>query len=1078
MTIPLPASSPSAEQRASSAFRQRVVAHTWHVYLALGLLICGTFFLLPSPAVQNVVGTSVTFGAALALALGVRIHRPLHAYAWSFMAAGLLMAVSGDTVGVIYENVLRVTTPFPSIADVFYLGSYLVFMFGLLQLTRARMHERDWGTLIDALIVAVGAGMVSWVFLMEPYVRAPSLSLVEKLVSIAYPLVDILTLAVAVRLLFTASVRSSAYLFLSLGITCWLVADTAYGILTLQGTYHTGSVVQVGWMCGYTCIALAGLHPAMREVSKSGSFQRSKLTMRRLVLLAGAALLAPAALVLQNLLEQTIDVPVIAGGAVVLFVLVIARMSGLMRALARSLRHVELLNTRERSLRKSGVALVAATDRSGLYNAAVEGTWALTNNDPITCATLALGTPDTMTVVAAAGTHPHVKPGEQIAPHFFQGLLQDALQQKRTLRADGLDANQLSRSVSVRSSLRSVCITPLLVQGDVRGMILLVSDGDLPPDCQYALEALGIDVALALESMALAEAVHQQQSDARLAALVQHASDVLLVLDPGGTMRYVSPSVTRIFGYSPGELTDGIRPDIVHPDDLARIQRNIETIAATAGATCTLEMRVRHNEGHWMYLETIATNLLDTPFVNGILLTCRDITERKGFEAWLTHQAFHDTLTNLPNRALFADRLQHASARAARQQRNVAVLFFDLDRFKTINDSLGHEAGDQLLLAVTKRLQACVRPEDTLARFGGDEFTILVEDITAVRDATSVAERLLAALNDAFCVHGHEVFVSASIGIMVSNNEYTAPADLLRYADIAMYQAKNAGKARYVVFNRTMNAAAVERLELEHDLRRAIERHDIQVYYQPIIDLTTEQVIGLEALARWHHAQRGFIPPTQFIPLAEETGLIVPLGRWVLEQACRQVRRWQEQYGYANALEISVNLSARQFRQPLLVDDIAQILDDTQLPPASLKLEITESVVMEAADTTAMKLHELKALGVQLAIDDFGTGYSSLSYLKRFPVDTLKIDRAFITGLGLDAEDTAIVHAVTRLAQTLGLSVTAEGVETADIVAQLRRLGCEYAQGYFWAKPLPSDEVAALLAAGVVMADAPPIVSA
>jgi diguanylate cyclase (GGDEF)-like protein/PAS domain S-box-containing protein len=606
-------------------------------------------------------------------------------------------------------------------------------------------------------------------------------------------------------------------------------------------------------------------------------------------------------------------------------------------------------------------------------------------------------------------------------------------------------------------------MTPLVIQGDVHGMLVLASETGLPDACQDALAALGIDVALALDSRALADAVHQHHSDARLAALVQHASDVLIVINAEGVVRYVSGSVTRIMGYTPAEVIDTLRPDLVHPEDLPVVQRHMATVLSTTGATPPLEVRMRHRDGRWVSLELIASNLLHVPQVEGLLLTCRDITERKVLEARLTHQAFHDALTNLPNRALFMDRVAHALRRAARHAQGVAVLFLDVDRFKTINDSLGHAAGDHLLRAVAERIHACVRPEDTLARLGGDEFTILLDNSADRAMATDVAERILTALQAPICINGHEIVISASIGIVCSGTESTTPDDLLRYADIAMYQAKSAGKGRYLVFDHAMNAHALERLELEHDLRRAIELDELRVYYQPIVDLRTAQMTGLEALARWQHPAHGLVAPAHFIPLAEETGLIVPLGRWVLETACRQVRHWQAHHPHARTLEVSVNLSARQFRDAQLVGDVAQILADTQLLPACLKLEITESVVMDVADAAAATLQELKALGIQLAIDDFGTGYSSLSYLKRFAVDTLKIDRAFVAGVGQDVEDTAIVRAVTTLAHSLGLSVTAEGVETAAVVAHLHALGCTAAQGYFFAKPLPSDAIPRLL---------------
>ncbi len=430
----------------------------------------------------------------------------------------------------------------------------------------------------------------------------------------------------------------------------------------------------------------------------------------------------------------------------------------------------------------------------------------------------------------------------------------------------------------------------------------------------------------------------------------------------------------------------------------------------------------------------------------------------------LARQAFRDPLTSLPNRALFMDRLAHALTRTERRGEQLAVLFLDLDRFKVVNDSLGHGVGDQLLIGVSQRLAACLRPEDTIARLGGDEFAILLEDVKDDKGPTSVADRLTGELQQPFVVEGREVVITVSIGIAMSTARRMTPEDILRDADLAMYHAKGKGKARYEVFDKSMNAPAKERMDLELDLRNAVARGEFILHYQPVVELPTGRITEVEALVRWKHPQRGLLFPADFVGLSEETGLIVPLGRWVLHEACRQTRQWQLA-APATKLAISVNLSARQLQQPGLVDEIGAVLRETRLDPGALRLEITETVVMHDAPITLAKLEALKALGVQLAIDDFGTGYSSLGYLKRFPVDTLKIDRSFVKGIGRDVEDSAIVRAVITVAKSLGLSVTAEGIETADQLDQLRTLGCDHGQGYFFAKPMTSDRVPALLVA-------------
>lgn len=443
----------------------------------------------------------------------------------------------------------------------------------------------------------------------------------------------------------------------------------------------------------------------------------------------------------------------------------------------------------------------------------------------------------------------------------------------------------------------------------------------------------------------------------------------------------------------------------------------------------------------------------------------REIVERKKAQEQLLHLALHDTLTGLPNRVLFMERLQQALDRFKQQPTyKFAVLFLDCDRFKVVNDSLGHVVGDQLLVAVAYRLASCLRPSDTLARLGGDEYTILLEDIEDSSDATQIAEQLQKQLTIPFQLHEHEVFINASIGIVADPSDYDQPEHLLRDADTAMYRAKELGKARYQVFDEGMHHRALASLQLETDLRRALERQEFVVNYQPIVSLTSGTICGFEALVRWYHVDRGFISPAEFIPIAEETGLIVSIGEWVLREACRQMRMWQHQLPTHPPLTISVNLSAKQFWQPNLIEQIDAILQETELDSRSLKLEITESAIIDNDESVTAILQQLRNRQIQLSIDDFGTGYSSLSYLQRFPVDTLKIDRSFVSKIGETGENLEIVRAIVTLAHNLAMSAIAEGVETTQQLSHLRAAGCEFGQGYFFSKPLTPEAAAAIIA--------------
>ena len=548
----------------------------------------------------------------------------------------------------------------------------------------------------------------------------------------------------------------------------------------------------------------------------------------------------------------------------------------------------------------------------------------------------------------------------------------------------------------------------------------------------------------------------------RLRSLVRNVSDIFAVLDVDGTIQYISPAVESVLCHIPIELPGRNFFDLVAADDRAHAQQ-IFGDTCIAGGDGIGEISLQHVDGSCRVFEVVGNNLLSDPAIHGILVTCHDVTERKAFEGQLVHQAFHDALTGLPNRALFMDRLERALARAERQNTAVAVIFLDLDNFKIINDSLGHEAGDRLLVSVAERLPHCVRTVDTVSRLGGDEFTVLLEDLTDIVEVSVVANRIITQLLTPLVLHDREVFTAVSLGIAISHGEYGDPDDLLRDADTAMYQAKTGGKGRVVTFDRSMNTHALERLELETGLRRALENNEFRVHYQPIMSMENGVISGVEALVRWEHPRQGLIPPSKFIPLAEETGLILALGRWVLEESCRQAVRWEQESPETAHWVISVNLSARQIQQEHLVDEVARILRETGMAPERLKLEITESVMMSDSEATLGKLHALKALGVKLAVDDFGTGYSSMAYLSTLPIDTLKIDRSFVNKIGAHPESEAIVRTIVSLAKVLNLQVTSEGIETAEQHTYLQDLDCDWGQGYLFAHPLTEGEVGKML---------------
>jgi diguanylate cyclase (GGDEF)-like protein/PAS domain S-box-containing protein len=577
----------------------------------------------------------------------------------------------------------------------------------------------------------------------------------------------------------------------------------------------------------------------------------------------------------------------------------------------------------------------------------------------------------------------------------------------------------------------------------------------------YCTYFKNVEASMAQAEQAQKHIAALRESEERFRSAFDHAAGMALVA-PDGRWIKVNRSLCEMLGYTQEQLLATNFQSITHADDLGLMMSNVGKLVDGTLSTNQMEQRYLHRQGHmvWVLLSITVVREEQSESIN-LIFQIQDITDRKRAEARLLHEAMHDVLTGLPNRALFMDHLKLSVERVKRRDdRLFAVLFLDLDRFKIINDSLGHMVGDQLLVGIARRLETCLRPGDTVARLGGDEFTILLEDLNGAGEAIDVAERLQKSLARPFNLNGHEVFTTVSIGIALSATGYDRPDDVLRDADTAMYRAKMLGKARHEVFDKTMHARAMNLLQMESDLRRAVERKEFFLQYQPIITLETGRVRGFEALVRWQHPERGFISPSEFISIAEETGLIIPIGQWVLEEACRQIHLWQGQFPQYPPLQISVNLSVKQFTNTDLIAHIKGALEETGVDPHSLKLEITESMVMENVEAAIEMLQQLRSLGIELSIDDFGTGYSSLSYLHRFPISTLKIDRSFVSRMAANNENAEIVRTIMMLARSLKMDVVAEGVENAEQLSQLKALDCEYGQGYYFSKPLSADVMA------------------
>ena len=578
---------------------------------------------------------------------------------------------------------------------------------------------------------------------------------------------------------------------------------------------------------------------------------------------------------------------------------------------------------------------------------------------------------------------------------------------------------------------------------------------------------LGRQSLMVLDNVGLARALASGERHFR--TLVQSSSDVTTLLEPDGTIRWQSPAVERVCGYEPGQLHGRPLEEFLHPDDVGELVRAVQEARSGDGESVVVECRIRDAAGAWRQTESIVTDCLDDPAVGAVVVNTRDVSDRRDLEHRLRWLAFRDELTGLANRALLRDRLSHALAARTRSDKVVALLYLDLDGFKQVNDTLGHAEGDRLLVEAATRLADAARPGDTVARLGGDEFAVLLELTVDDGHAWHVAQRLLDRLREPYVLSGTEVRVTASVGITVAGPESDADA-LLQESDLAMYAAKTAGKSRCTLYDPHMRERVLERAELERNLRAALAEGSLWLQYQPIVDLGTSEVVGIEALARWRHPERGLVPPAEFVGIAEESGLIEQLGAWVLDEACTFAATL---HAAGHRLRLAVNLSPRQLRDPLLPNVVGRALERAGLVPAALLLEITEGLVVEDTAAAVSRLAALRRLGVRIAVDDFGTGYSSLSYLPRLPIDVLKIDSSFITGITTTHDLHALTSAVVGLGAQLGLDVVAEGVEDEAQAAALRAMGCPLAQGYLFAPPLSAADVLPFLTGRPARGDVP-----
>ncbi|HEY8720456.1 EAL domain-containing protein [Pengzhenrongella sp.] len=1004
----------------------------WIGYLIFTVTLSAVFFVQPD--YHLVLWAPLGLSSVAATIFAVVRYKPRHRAAWILLAGAELSFIAGDTVYNVLTQLMGYDNPFPSTADVFYLLMYVLLAGGIYQFIRGRSSPRDRASLIDALIITTGVGLLAWVYLVAPYFQVPGLTTLQRFASIAYPLGDVLVIAMLIRLVGDGGLRVRSMQFLVIGAGGLMVADVLYGASQLNEMWHVGGPADGGWVMFYVAWGCAALHPSMVRLGQTPPRHGALRVGRwRLAGLASAGLIAPGIVFAESLTGSRADARTVASFSAVIFLLVVARLWSMLGVHQQSVR-------RESALRSSSEALVSAQGLPAIYQAALAAVTSLTGTSGVTHAGIFEAGDVGLTCAAGFGPQPDAS-------------RRDALWQ---VAAAGGDL----------SAPGTLSISALRYNHEDRGMLVVGTTAPLTLDQHAALSTLAAQVVLAVESARLAEDLRALRNEELFRGVLQNTSDIVIIVNARGEITFGTPSLGRTLGRAVEDVVGHELAEILQADDA------VDAIAMFAGfaanptqSQAMADWHLARDDGTLVAFEVLSTNLLEDPRVAGIVLTMRDVSERRALEVQLKHQAFHDALTGLPNRALFSDRADHALARTSRLGSVVAMLMLDLDDFKIVNDTRGHAAGDELLVHVATRLRSIVRAGATVSRFGGDEFAVLVEDLTDVSQAEAFAERALHAFATPFTVLGEDLWVGASVGLVVTGGPHD-PLDMtemMRCADLALYAAKDLGKGQIMLYHRGLSTAMMDRLTRRSDLEQALGAEQFVVHYQPIVLIRAGEIVGCEALVRWSHPTRGLLPPKEFVELAEETGLIVELGGWVLDQACAQLRTWSDA-GHAG-LRLSVNVSARQLHEEGFVDVVRTALERHRIDAGQLTLELTESIFALDAPVVSDRLLALRELGVKIAMDDFGTGYSSLSYLQKLHIDVLKIDKSFVDGLGEAGSDgSALVDVIISLAHSLRLEVVAEGIEQSVQRDELWSMGCRVGQGYLYARPVAAEKMSELLA--------------
>ena len=962
------------------------------------------------------------------------------------MALASLLFGLGAWVRSAHGALAGIDYPFPSPADLLFVPAYWLFARAIMLFERSRSKEPSFESSIDALIPAAAGTVLIWVTVFGPYVTDPNRPVEERLLNGVYFCLILVLLTATLKLIVTPGIRVMAYRLLSTAVVLFFASDLL-GTVAIANGWDT-KLFTISALPTATLFCIAVLHRSARHSVDAPVDAEAQLGTARLVMFAVALLIPPMVTLFEFQVmgeREPFDMAFIVVSSVVMVGLVLVRMHRLVRARER-------MAARERALRKASERLVAAGSVNALNTEAAEALVTVIDSAAVQSAGLAVLLDDGSYEVATVDVGAEiVQPGDRI------------------MFSEGVDdrVGDLLWSGHSDDQERDLYGAPFSVPEENDRILFAYTDTSIDRHDRRAFESLGREIGLARRGLLAAQMIERSRTERRFESLVQNSSDIVIVTDCDLVATYASPALETHLGWKVSDLLGTRITEIVPESERETVLTNLGKLIDSSPSAARIELAVNDADGRRRLIDITVTDLTKHPEVEGYVLNGRDVTEATQLKADLMHAAYHDALTGLPNRTQFTSDVTRSLREV--HESHPAVLFVDLDDFKTINDGLGHAAGDQVLRTVAGRLADAAGPNDVAARLGGDEFALLVPDGSDVEAIEALAYRVLDRIREPVDVDGRQMTTSASMGIVVATGAMSAEA-VQRNADVAMYRAKAAGKGRFERFEDHMQTHALERLELKADLRRAIDNDELELDYQPIVDLDGLRTSSVEALVRWRHPTRGRVRPDEFIPLAEETGLIHPLGLWVLDEACGQLADWRRDPSTAH-LKVAVNLSARQLPEPNLPEEIAQTIARHEIPASQITIEITENVLMDESDFTARRLREVHDLGVSLAIDDFGTGYSSLGYLQRYPFDVLKIDRTFVSGMDQPGPNAEVAAAIIDLASRLDVQTVAEGIETEPELAALTGLGCTCGQGYLLSKPVTPSEISDRLRAEKPLTD-------